>query len=213
MEEQQANAPEDVKNVVIFLRSRNAGIKVRVGALNGRRVDYFKGKSAIKALLSPAYAQHHGLPKITSEAEALTVLSAVRTCAFFLHVHRGAPVGRSRSSPKLLQLTPEQTVAADGYYAWVFEGSQWSTYAGALLLVLLILGGALFPVWPLVLRLGVYYLSMSVLTLVAFFLTVRLVFYLTTVVVVNPGIWLFPNLFADVGFVESFIPFWEWAQR
>lgn len=42
--EQQAKAPPDVKKVAQFLRSGSAGIKVRVGALNGKRIDYFKGK-------------------------------------------------------------------------------------------------------------------------------------------------------------------------
>jgi translocation protein SEC62 len=26
----------------------------------------------------------------------------------------------------------------------------------------------------------------------------------------KPGVWLFPNLFADVGFIDSFIPVWGW---
>lgn len=43
--EQQAKAPPDLKKVAQFLRSGGAGMKVRVGALNGKRVDYFKGTS------------------------------------------------------------------------------------------------------------------------------------------------------------------------
>jgi len=39
---------------------------------------------------------------------------------------------------------------------------------------------------------------------------VRLVLYVITMIVVPPGIWIFPNLFEDVGIIESFIPFWEW---
>ena len=41
--EQQSKAPQDIRNVVNFLRSSSAGIKVRVGVLNGKRIDYFKG--------------------------------------------------------------------------------------------------------------------------------------------------------------------------
>ena len=43
--EQQSKAPQDIRNVVNFLRSSNAGIKIRVGILNGKRIDYFKGAS------------------------------------------------------------------------------------------------------------------------------------------------------------------------
>ena len=41
--EQQSKAPQDIRNVVDFLRSSKAGMKVRVGVLNGKRIDYFKG--------------------------------------------------------------------------------------------------------------------------------------------------------------------------
>jgi len=41
--EQQAKAPPDIKKIAQFLRGGSAGMKVRVGALNGKRLDYFKG--------------------------------------------------------------------------------------------------------------------------------------------------------------------------
>ncbi|KAJ7100194.1 translocation protein [Mycena belliarum] len=211
--EQQAKAPPDLRKVAMFLRSGKAGIKVRVGALNGKRFDYFKGKSAVKALLSPAYAKQKGLPKVTSEAEALTTLATVNAYAFFLRVQRGGPSGSSSSSPKVLQVIPEQKFVPDEYYVWFFEGSQWTTYAGAVLMVGIMLGGVMFPLWPPIMRLGVYYLSMGMLGLIGLFFAiaiVRLIFYIITIVVASPGIWIFPKLFADVGFVESFIPLWEW---
>jgi len=213
MEQQQASAPPDVKKVAQFLRSGSAGIKVRVGALNGKRLDYFKAKSAIKALLSPAYQKQKGVPKVTTDAEALQVLQTVNAGAFFLRVKRGGPSGSSSSSPKVLQIIPEQMVAQDEYYAWFYEGSQWTTYAGGVLMVALMLGGVMFPLWPPTMRLGVWYLSMGMLGLIGLFFAIaifRLIFYIITVVIVSPGIWIFPKLFADVGFVESFIPLWEW---
>jgi hypothetical protein len=41
--EQQAKAPPEIQKVALFLRSSGAGMKVRVGAMNGKRLDYFKG--------------------------------------------------------------------------------------------------------------------------------------------------------------------------
>lgn len=41
--EQQMKAPPDIKKVAQFLRGAGAGMKVRVGAMNGKRLDYFKG--------------------------------------------------------------------------------------------------------------------------------------------------------------------------
>lgn len=98
-------------------------------------------------------------------------------------------------------------VAQDEYYAWFYEGSQWTTYAGGVLMVALMLGGVMFPLWPPTMRLGVWYLSMGMLGLIGLFFAtaiVRLIFYIITVVVASPGIWIFPKLFADVGFVSWF---------
>jgi translocation protein SEC62 len=42
MEASQAKAPPEVRNVINFLRTK-AGMKTKVGVLNGKRQDYFKG--------------------------------------------------------------------------------------------------------------------------------------------------------------------------
>ena len=44
---QQVRAPPQSRNVAQFLRSSKSGMKIRVGALNGKRVDYFKGVSGL----------------------------------------------------------------------------------------------------------------------------------------------------------------------
>ena len=167
--------------------------------------DHATGKSAIKALLSPAFAKVKGAQKVTSEAEAQTLLQAVNAYAFFLRVQRGGPTGSSSSSPKALQIIPEQMFGPEEYYAWFYEGSQWTTYAGGILMVAIMLAGVMFPLWPPIMRLGVWYLSMGMLGLIGLFFglaIVRLIFYIITIVVASPGIWIFPQLFADVGFVR-----------
>ncbi|KAI0298705.1 translocation protein [Multifurca ochricompacta] len=210
--EQQQKAPQDIRNVVNFLRSSKAGLKNRVGVLNGKRVDYFKGKSAVKALLSPAYAKTKSTPKITSETEAHALLHNIIPFAFFLRVDRGQPVG-SASSPKTVQINQMQLFKPEEYYAWFYEGSQWTNYVGGVAMVAVILAGVMFPLWPPILRLGVWYLSMILLGLIGLLLVIsviRLIFYIITIIVASPGIWIFPRLFADVGFIDSFIPLWEW---
>ncbi|KAI9458644.1 translocation protein [Lactarius psammicola] len=198
--EQQQMAPPDMRNVVNFLRSSKAGLKNRVGVLNGKRIDYFKGKSAVKALLSPAYAKTKNTPKITSEAEAHTLLHKIIPFAFFLRVDRGQPVGSAYSNP--MSIMPGFMRALNG-----------QTMLAEFAMVAIILAGVMFPLWPPILRLGVWYLSMILLGLVGLLLVIaviRLIFYIITVLVASPGIWIFPRLFADVGFVDSFIPLWEW---
>lgn len=247
--EHQAKAPQDLRNVVNYLRSSKSGMKIRVGILNGKRIDYFKGvsecqgnayryihsgagKSATKALLSPGYAKLKNVPPITTEDDANKLLQSLLPFAFFLRVERGQPSSSSSSSPKLLTITPMQAYTQNDHFAWFYEGSQWTTYVGGIVMVAVMLAGVMFPLWPPIMRLGVWYLSMGVLGLVGLFFVLaifRLIFYIITIIVASPGIWIFPKLFADVGFVrvtrlfsccvtvadrraqvESFIPLWEW---
>jgi len=209
--EQQAKASPEIRNLITFLRSSKSGIKNRTGALNGKRVDYFKGKAAVKALLSSNYAALSNVPKVTSETEAEALLQSVVPFAFFLRVDRQP--GATASAPKNLTFFQQQSFASDGYFAWFYEGSQWTTYLGGIAMVAVMLAGVMFPLWPPTLRLGVWYLSIGVLVLIGAFFGIailRLIFYIITVVVASPGIWVFPQLFADVGFVDSFIPLYEW---
>lgn len=83
----------------------------------------------------------------------------------------------------------------------------------ALALVLVLLMVVMFPLWPPMLRLGVWYLSMGMLGLIGLFILMsifRLILFLATMVVTPPGLWLYPNLFEDVGFFDSFRPLWAW---
>jgi len=207
--DQQAKAAPELRNVALFLRSSKSGLKTRAGVLGGKRVDFFKGKSAVKALLSPAYAKLKNVPKVESETDAKNVLSSIIPFAFYLRVDRGA----NGQSSKHLAVNSMQLFAPEDHYAWFFDGSQWMMYAGGVAMVAVVLTGVMFPLWPPVMRQGVGYLSYLVLGLLGLLFAiaaVRLVLYIVTVVVASPGIWMFPNLFADVGFVESFVPLWEW---
>jgi translocation protein SEC62 len=155
-------------------------------------------------------------------------MNTIMPYTFFLLVDRGGRSGNSKS-PKLLQINPVQKFSPEGYYAWFYEGSQWLTYVGGLALVACMLAGVMFPLWPSFMRLGVWYLSMLVLAFLAALFAlaiIRLIVYVITVFAAPPGLWIFPQLFADVGFVshlfdsrpartdvtqfESFVPLYEW---
>ena len=84
------------------------------------------------------------------------------------------------------------------------------------LLIAIVFIGVLFPLWPSELRVGVWYLSMGALGLVGGLFVIaiiRLILFVISLILpmTRPGIWLFPNLFADVGVIDSFIPLWGWA--
>lgn len=84
------------------------------------------------------------------------------------------------------------------------------------LVSILFLGLALFLVmfklWPPTLKYYASYTSYPIIGFIIFLIVVaiiRLIFFIITFFVNPPGIWIFPNFFADVGFFESFVPLWE----
>ncbi|KAJ9102400.1 hypothetical protein QFC21_002800 [Naganishia friedmannii] len=211
----QKRAPAELQAVAKYLRGKH-GPKIRRGVFNGSRHDYFKGKSAIKALLAPAYKKVKKAPQVENEEEALKLLITMLPYAFFLRVDRPVqdpptPAGQLRP----LALAKQQGLEPTAYYVWLMASSPLSTYIGSAAMVAVILASVMFPLWPPIMRQGVSYLSMGVLGLIGLFIAVgvvRLVIWLITRVLLKKAIWWFPNLFEDVGFVDSFIPFWGWDE-
>jgi translocation protein SEC62 len=114
-----------------------------------------------------------------------------------------------------VRIQQHQEANDDNYYIWLYEGSQWKQKLYAVLALVVVVAVVLFPLWPLILRQGVWYLSMGVLGLLGLFFAMaifRLILFCVTVFVVPPGLWLYPNLFEDVGFFESFVPLWAWHE-
>lgn len=189
-------------------------MKVRPGVVNGQRADYFKGSAAVKALLSPEYKKLADVPQVETEEEAEKALHQLLPFAFFLRVERGEkPEGKEQGERRPLQVNQMQTFEKDMYYAWFYEGSQLMMKLAGLGMVIVMLAAVMFPLWPSFLRLGVWYLSMGVLGLFGLLMVIaviRLVLWVTSIVVAPPGVWLFPNLFADVGILDSFRPLWAW---
>lgn len=212
--EAQKRAPAEHKAVVEFLRGKN-GPKVRRGVLNGKRVDYFKGKTAIRTILGPAYAKLKKVPKVDNEEEAKALLSKILPNAFFLRVDRPTPPAPQPGQPKTLLLAPQQSLEEEAYYAWFYDGSPLTTILGGAAMVIIMLAGVMFPLWPVKLRIGVWYLSILALGLLGALIVlaiVRLIFWCITVVVCKKAIWMFPNLFEDVGFFDSFVPVWAYDE-
>lgn len=143
------------------------------------------------------------MPQVDSDDAATQLLHSLIPHTFFLRIQRGPSIS---SGVKAVQIVPQQLFAPDEHYVWLVDPNPIRQLALAVAMVAVVLAGVMFPLWPVKMRIGVWYLSVGVLGLIAAFFglaIVRLVLWLVTKVVARPGIWLFPNLFADVGFVRS----------
>ncbi|PLN81002.1 translocation protein Sec62-domain-containing protein [Aspergillus taichungensis] len=222
------NNPADPKAIAVanWLRSQN--LKTRTCIMDGQRKDLFKVKRAIRALESPAYAKAAAkknslLPPVTDRASAENVFKLLPLSLLALRVSKVDPhAGHNHGKPKnrvkgLWTVKIEQHQETDPmmHYVWLYEGPQWKQKAMAAAVVAGIFAVVLFPLWPIMLRQGVWYLSVGMMGLLGLFFAMsifRLILFCLTVFTVPPGLWLFPNLFEDVGFFDSFKPLWGWQE-
>ncbi|KIV81054.1 hypothetical protein PV11_08506 [Exophiala sideris] len=213
--------------VAKFLRSQN--LKTRTCIFNGERKDMFKVKRAFRALNSDKYkkAQKKNplLPKVENDLEARQALQLLPLSMLALRVSKKDPhEGHDHAKPKKekrvkglwhVKIEQQQDFDPMMHYVWLFEGSQWKTKIWAAVVVLAVFALVLFPLWPRFMRQGVWYLSWGGMGLIGLFFAMaifRLILFLITFFVLPPGLWLYPNLFEDVGFFDSFKPLWGWHE-
>ncbi|KAJ2665684.1 Translocation protein S62 [Coemansia sp. RSA 1200] len=183
-----------------------SGLRAREGVLNGRRVQFFKGKSALNALTK---GEDNKPAKLASREEAIEWIQDLLDFQLVVRCDKEGEASRQ------MRINPVQSFEEEAYYAWLYEGSQLMIILGGIGVVAVVLAGVMFPLWPAVLRNGTWYLSMLALGLLGLlFVTaiIRLIVYVATVLVAPQGLWIFPNLFEDVGFFESFVPLYGWEQ-
>lgn len=184
----------------------------------------FTVKRAIRALESDSYKKQQSkvnsrLPPVESKDQALILMKnmPLNKLAFQVSKLDTDEALQKQRKPRpgvpVLEVSPQQQFLDDQYAVWFYEPVSIISYLYAALALVAVFAVVLFPLWPLALRRGVWYLSMGLLGVIAAFFglaIVRLVLFVITYVVVKPGIWIFPNLFEDLGVLDSFVPFWAW---
>ncbi|KAI9671817.1 MAG: Translocation protein S62 [Alyxoria varia] len=227
-----------------FLKGQE--LKSRPCILQEKRREMFKVKRAMRALMSETYQTARkktpALPEVHDRASAENAFKLLPLSMLAIRVSRdesenpphgqpghkhGAGGGGGGKGQKknenakkggiwTVRVEQHQDASDHLHYVWFYEGSQWRQRAYAVAALLGVITIVLFPLWPLVLRQGVWYLSMACLGLLGAFFglaIVRLILFVLTVAVgPKPGLWLYPNLFEDVGFFDSFRPVWDWRE-
>ncbi|KAL8675438.1 MAG: hypothetical protein Q9168_000139 [Polycauliona sp. 1 TL-2023] len=221
----------DPKALALAKWLRGQDLKSRTCILNGQRKDMFRVKRALRIIQSPAYDKARSknplLPAVTDAATASETFKLLPLSLLALRVsksdpHEGHNHGPSPKAQKrvkglwTVKIEQQQDISDELHYVWLYDGPQWKTKiyaAGALVLIMAVV---MFPLWPLKLRLWVWYLSMGMLGLIGLFFAMaifRAILFGVTYFAVPPGLWLYPNLFEDVGFFDSFRPLWGWQEE
>ena len=152
---------------------------------------------------------------MTNQLSAAQTFSLLPRSLLALRVSKIPDEGKTKHIKGLwtVKVEPQQEIREELYYAFFYEPRSWVQMLTAVGVVAGILTVVLFPLWPPIMRLGVWYLSMGCLGLVGLFILMsifRLILFVITMFVASPGLWLYPNLFEDVGFFDSFRPVWAW---
>ncbi|XP_058449999.1 translocation protein SEC62 [Malaya genurostris] len=118
-----------------------------------------------------------------------------------------------------LEMHPEQ-LFVDGHeaYVWLYDPIPMHYWIFGALLVVGAIVICLFPLWPPLLRKGVYYLSIAAAGFLVFILGLAVLrFVIFCLVWIMTGgkhhFWLLPNLTEDVGFFASFWPLYDHEYR
>ncbi|EZA62528.1 hypothetical protein DMN91_005590 [Ooceraea biroi] len=123
----------------------------------------------------------------------------------------------SKKKPKVrLEMHMEQYfVDCNDAYVWIYEPIPVYYWFFGTLVVLGAIGVCLFPLWPLTIRHGVYYLSVAAAGFLVFILALAVIRMIVFCLLWVPTLgrchlWLLPNLTADVGFFASFWPLYQY---
>ncbi|PRT53174.1 Translocation protein SEC62 [Wickerhamiella sorbophila] len=198
-------------------------LKQRPALLNGERKDFFRFKRAARALQDPAYekarAKNPLLPEVDtpdklSEAIRLLPLNRLAFNVTKLETDFALQNGlKPVSGVPCCMVSPEQRNGPDEYYMWFYSPAPLKLYLQGIGILGAVVALIFFPLWPFKARKLAWMLSLWALVFVALMIVlaiVRLILFGLTLVLAPPGIWLFPNLFADVGFLDSFRPLYSW---
>jgi translocation protein SEC62 len=160
----------------------------------------------VQALTSEAYRQTMKKEAVLSKMDASGLLKDMMKQGFFI---RAARIENTK------HFQPEVTKAwsDEAFYGWVYQGSQLTTIVGAVLLLVVSFCFVMYPLWPASMKGLVWYAFMALAGFIGFLVAlsiIRLILFSVSMFSHPPGIWLFPNLFEDVGFFASFVPLWGW---
>ncbi|CDS39843.1 Translocation protein SEC62 [Echinococcus multilocularis] len=146
-----------------------------------------------------------------------SVAKEISFMSYFVSSSSSCVAGK-RKKPARLEYTVDQVFVLDDegedevVYVWIYEAPpSLITWLLGLAMIAGVIACCAFPMWPWQAQQGAYYATLVAFTLLGFLLflaTLRALIY-TLLLLLSLGrlrLWLFPNLFADCGFFESFQP-------
>ncbi|GBE59060.1 hypothetical protein BOVATA_005530 [Babesia ovata] len=209
----------------------NSGIKVKSAAEVGKRaVEYTRGDEISKWILNNKPTIAKLCPTLLANADISPESDdVIRVCdelidAGFIYRAQYQPIEgtiektaagtfRRPMWPKRLIKTQKQRFDTVGFYIISYEGNQRWNYLMLTAMILGIFAICMFQTWPLALKLGMWYISVVLITIMISLLVIRLVLFILFWFG-GFDFWVFPNLLdEELGVIDSFKPLYNLTRR
>eukprot|EP00322_Chrysochromulina_rotalis_P023454 CAMPEP_0115849444 /NCGR_PEP_ID=MMETSP0287-20121206/11453_1 /TAXON_ID=412157 /ORGANISM="Chrysochromulina rotalis, Strain UIO044" /LENGTH=356 /DNA_ID=CAMNT_0003303413 /DNA_START=60 /DNA_END=1130 /DNA_ORIENTATION=+ len=202
---EETNIDPKLTAVADWLRNeKRSGLNTKEAVQYEKRVEYFKGSKLIDALMGPKYKG-----KVANDMPIKTRAEAAKLAQELLkvgYIHRSQRIQHAHTRRWELEMY-RGPFEEDGLFTWVYEGSKTKLYLMCAGMLIGALGLCMIQIWPLWLKIGVWWCSVTFLTTFGVLCVVRLILFVLFWIVGFRGIWLFPNLFDDnQTFAGSFQP-------
>lgn len=206
----------------------NSLLKQRQGILSTtkNKTDFFRYKRFVRAIQSDEFKKKQTkspktIPAVPDDTNAINqVFVLLIQNQLVVPVNKLKTQEAKKQGYKVDKTTPaielygKAVLQPDAYYAWNFTPPNPFMLLYSILTIVGIFAIILFPLWPLWMRKGVWYLSTGLLGFVCLFFAIaiiRLIIFAVTYLTMSRQFWLFPNLFEDCGVIESFKPTYMWV--
>lgn len=189
---------QGIKKIADFLRGRK-GMPVRHAVEMGKRIEYFKGDKLITFLIQNSEASKH-CPTLKNKDD---ILKVGRELVLNGYIHRSE---RDPKNKKILTPCKNHSFMGDGYYTWMYDGPKTLRHFLTAALIIGFFCCTCFPIWPMWAKVGLWYVSVTLLIFITIFSILRLIaFFLCWLA--GYDFWFLPNVFDDnLGVIESFRP-------
>ena len=171
-------------------------IPITKGVFNRTNCDVFRGAELLDAFVN-ASAKKDLLPvdlNIKDRPSALKICETMLKEGYFFEAELNV---KSHRPNTFVEKPRPNSIKEDGYYIWVMPASLRQVYIYSACLVSFVLFICLIKVWPIWLKICIWWMSMIGLVSMLSIIVIRLVIYCLFWMVGVRDIWLLPNFLDD----------------
>lgn len=179
-------------------------IPITAGVFNSTNCECFKGSELLDALVE-ASKQEDLLASelnIKDRPSALKIAEDMLAAGYFFEADFKPT---KRRTNRYIEKPKPNSITEEAHYIWVMPASLRQIYMYSALLVVFTLFITLIKVWPIWLKIAIWWLSLITLTSMSSVIVIRLIVYCLFWMVGVRDIWLLPNFLDDAAPFEELL--------